>query len=275
MKMILVPIDFSADSINALEHAIIIANKIDASVRLIHVVKSKKFEPPFVINEFTSILSNSIDDFMKRIIEKYAKKVKAGMDFKIREGKIYREICNQAKYDDAYLIIMGTHGVSGFEEKVIGSNAYRVVVNSPCPIITIRQKFNPIEPRKIILPIDMSKETRKKIPFVTEYALNFNSEIHVIGVSNVNSNDIKQKLTLYCNQVEEYLNEKKLAVHKDIIMNNDITESIIQYAVKNDAQLIAIMTEQLNRLAFWLGPTAQEIVNNSPIPVMSFSSLIF
>jgi len=58
-------------------------------------------------------------------------------------------------------------------------------------------------------------------------------------------------------------------------MNNDITESIIQYAVKNDAQLIAIMTEQLNRLAFWLGPTAQEIVNNSPIPVMSFSSLIF
>ncbi|NSW44609.1 MAG: universal stress protein [Bacteroidales bacterium] len=275
MKTILVPIDFSADSINALEHAILIANKIDASVRLIHVVKSKNFEPPFVINEFTSTMSNSIDDFMKRIIDKYANKVKAGMDFKIREGKIYREICNQAKYDDAYLIIMGTHGVSGFEEKVIGSNAYRVVVNSPCPIITIRQKFNPVEPKKIILPIDMSKETRKKIPFVTEYALNFNSEIHVLGVSDTNSVDIKKKLTLYCNQVEDYLSEKKLNVHKEIIMNNDITNSIIQYALKNDAQLITIMTEQLNRLAFWLGPTAQEIVNNSPIPVMSFSSLIF
>jgi len=275
MKIILVPIDFSADSINALEHAILIANQIVASVRLIHVVKSKNFEPPFVINEFTSTMSNSIDDFMKRIIDKYAKKVKGGMDFKIREGKIYREICNQAKYDDAYLIIMGSHGVSGFEEKVIGSNAYKVVVNSPCPIITIRQKFNPIEPKRIILPIDMSKETRKKIPFVTEYALNFNSEIHILGVSDTNSVDIKKKLTLYCNQVEDYLTEKKLNVHKEIIMNNDITNSIIQYAVKNDAHLITIMTEQLNRLAFWLGPTAQEIVNNSPIPVMSFSSLIF
>jgi nucleotide-binding universal stress UspA family protein len=105
MKTILVPIDFSADSINALEHAIIIANKVEASIRLIHVVKSKNFEAPFVINEFTSTLSNSIDDFMKRILEKYEKKVKGGMDFKIREGKIYREICNQAKYDDAYLII--------------------------------------------------------------------------------------------------------------------------------------------------------------------------
>ena len=275
MKTILVPIDFSADSINALEHAIIIANKVEASIRLIHVVKSKNFEAPFVINEFTSTLSNSIDDFMKRILEKYEKKVKGGMDFKIREGKIYREICNQAKYDDAYLIIMGTHGVSGFEEKVIGSNAYRVVVNAPCPIITIRQKYSPITPKKIVLPIDMSKDTRKKIPFVTEYALMFGAEIHILGVSDVNSTDIKKKLTLYSNQIEEYLTEKKIKVNKEIIMNKDITESIIQYAEKNDSNLIAIMTEQVDRIAFWLGPAAQEIVYHSTVPVMSFSSLIF
>lgn len=273
--MILVPIDFSTDSINALEHAIIIANKVEASIRLIHVVKSKNFEAPFVINEFTSTLSNSIDDFMKRILEKYEKKVKGGMDFKIREGKIYREICNQAKYDDAYLIVMGTHGVSGFEEKVIGSNAYRVVVNAPCPIITIRQKYKPVTPKKIVLPIDMSKDTRKKIPFVTEYALTFGAEIHILGVSDVNSTDIKKKLSLYSNQVEEYLTEKNIKVKKDIMMNKDITESIIQYAEKNEANLIAIMTEQVNRIAFWLGPAAQEIVNHSPIPVISFSSLIF
>ncbi len=275
MKTILVPIDFSADSINALEHAIIIANKVEASIRLIHVVKSKNFEAPFVINEFTSTLSNSIDDFMKRILDKYEKKVKGGMDFKIREGKIFREICNQAKYDDAYLIVMGTHGVSGYEEKVIGSNAYRVVVNAPCPIITIRQKFGPVTPKKIVLPIDMSKDTRKKIPFVTEYAMMFGAEVHILGVSDVNSADIKKKLSLYSNQIEEYLTEKNIKVKKEIIMNKDITESIIQYAEKNDANLIAIMTEQVSRIAFWLGPAAQEIVNHSPVPVMSFSSLIF
>lgn len=108
MKIILVPIDFSSDSINALKYAIIIANKVKASIRLIHVVKSKNFEAPFVINEFTSTLSNSINDFMKCILEKYKKKkLKTGINFKIREGKIYRKICNQAKYYDAYLYNYG------------------------------------------------------------------------------------------------------------------------------------------------------------------------
>lgn len=43
MKSILVPIDFSGDSINALEHAILIANKVEANIKMIHVVKKKKF----------------------------------------------------------------------------------------------------------------------------------------------------------------------------------------------------------------------------------------
>lgn len=275
MKTILVPIDFSTSSINALEHAVIIANKIGTSIRLIHVVKSKNFEPPFVINEFTSTLSNSIDDFMKRILDKYANEVKEGMDFKIRHGKIFREITNQAKYDDAYLIVMGTHGVSGFEEKLIGSNAYRVVVNSPCPIITIRENYKPVTPQKIVLPIDLSKDTRKKVPFVTEYAMIFDAEVHILGVSDTYSGDIEKKLTLFTNQVEDYLKEKNIKVQKELLMNNNITTSIIQYAQNNNANLIAIMTEQVPRIAFFLGQAPHEIINHSPIPIMSFSSLLF
>lgn len=70
-------------------------------------------------------------------------------------------------------IIMGTHGVSGFEEKIIGSNSNCVVVNAPCrPIITIRQKYSPTLPKKIVLPIDMSKDTRKKKSFCNKIRSN-------------------------------------------------------------------------------------------------------
>jgi len=275
MKKIVVPIDFSADSINALEHAIIIANKAEAQIRLMHVVKSKNFEAPFVINDFSSTTGKNIDDFMKMILDKFKSKAEFGMDYKIREGKIYKEICNQAKYDDAYLIVMGTHGASGFEEMVIGSNAYRVVVHTPCPIITIRQKFAPIEPKRIILPIDLSKDTRKKVPFVTEYALLFNAQVDVVGVSELDSSDVQNKLALYTTQVENYLKEKNIPTTNKILLGNDISESINAYTKENDAQLVAIMTEQISRLAFWLGPHAQEIVNHSTVPVMSFSPYVF
>lgn len=275
MKSILVPIDFSADSINALEHAILIANKVEATIKMIHVVKKKNFEAPFVINEFTSTLSNSIEDFFKKILEKYQKKAKYGIEYKIREGKIFTEICNQAKYDDAYLIVMGTHGVSGFEEKILGSNAYKVVIDSPCPIITIRKKYAPCEPKRIILPIDVTKDTRKKVPFVAEFAQIFKSEVHVIGVAETEAESVKKKLTLYTNQTEDYLKNRNIKTKKQIITGNDMTASILTYANDQKANLIAIMTEQPNPFALIMGLTAHNIVNESNIPVISFSPYLF
>ena len=65
--------------------------------------------------------------------------LKAGeFNYKIRKGKVHVEIANQAKYSDAMLVIAGTHGVTGFEEFWIGSNAYRIVTYAPCPVITVR-----------------------------------------------------------------------------------------------------------------------------------------
>lgn len=275
MKSILVPIDFSGDSINALEHAILIANKVEANIKMIHVVKKKNFEAPFVINEFTSTLSNSIEDFFKKILEKYQKKVKYGIEYKIREGKIFTEICNQAKYDDSYLIVMGTHGVSGFEEKILGSNAYKVVIDSPCPIITIRKKYTPSEPKKIILPIDVTKDTRKKVPFVAELAHIFKSEIHVLGVAETEAESVKKKLILYTNQTEDYLKNRNIKTKKQILTGSDMTASILNYANEQKANLIAIMTEQPNPFALIMGLTAHNIVNESNIPVISFSPYLF
>ncbi len=273
--MIIVPIDFSLDSINALEHAIIIANKIKAKIKMIHVIKSKKTEAPFIINDFVSTSTNSIEDFFKKIMDKYAKKAKNGLEYKIREGKIYDEICNQAKYDDAYLIVMGTHGISGFEEKILGSNAYKVVVNSPCPIITIRKAYSPCEPKRILLPIDVTKDTRKKVPFVTEYAKYFNAEVFVLGVAETESVTVKRKLTLYTEQTENYLKSKEINVQKAIITGNEMTATILNFAQENTINLIAIMTERPNPFTIIMGLNAHNIVNESPVPVMSFSPFLF
>jgi len=270
MKNILVPIDFSADSINAFEHAIFIANKLNANIRLIHVKKNKNFEAPFYFKDFNLSVGKSVEDFMNVLINKYKQEVKNQLDYKIREGKVYIEITNQAKYDDSFLIVMGTHGVSGFEELWIGSNAYRVVSNSPCPIITIRNGFLHKNLENIIIPIDLSIDSRKKVPFVTEIAMLFKSKVHIIGVSELKSPDILSKLNSYCSQVEEYLKDKKVDYLKNILTGSNITELTINYANSVNAELITIMTEQNSNSAFWLGPYAQQMVNHSPIPVCCF-----
>lgn len=272
MKKILVPIDFSADSVNALEHAISFANIIEADVRMIHVKRSKNFEMPFYFKDFDLVVGKSLDDFMNILIEKYKGQLKTKLDYKIREGNVFKEITNQAKYDDAYLIIMGTHGASGFEELMIGSNAFRVVSNAPCPIITIRNGFEHKELKNVVMPIDFSKETRQKVPFVTELARFFGATVHVIGVAEISSVDITSKINTYCTQVEEYLKEKGVKCTKEVLVGSNITDITIEYGKKVNAELITIMTDQLTNAAFWLGPYAQQMVNHSPIPVLSIRS---
>ena len=272
MKKILVPIDFSADSVNALELAISYANVIGANVRMIHVKKSKNFEIPFYFKDFDLVVGKSLDDFMNILVDKYKGEVKNMLDYKIREGNIYKEITNQAKYDDSYLIIMGTHGVSGFEELWIGSNAFKVVSNAPCPIITIRNGFVHKHLKNIVMPIDLSKDTRQKVPFVTEFAKFFNATVHVIGVSETSDIELISRITKYTSQVEEYLKEKDVPCTKTIFSGSNITDLTIDYATKVKAEMIAIMTEQVKNTAFWLGPYAQQMVNHSPIPVLSIHS---
>ncbi len=270
MKKIIVPIDFSKDSINALEHAVWISNAVGADLRIIHVTKSKNFEMPFHIENFDKMIGKSLEDFMQLIYKKYKSKVKCKLDYKIRIGKVYREIVNQAKYDDAYMIIMGTHGVSGFEEMWIGSNAYRVVSNAPCPVLTIRHGFLRCVVKNFVLPIDVTSDTRKKVPFTAELAKFLKSNVHVLLVSESSSPTIKKKIDNYGKQVQEYLTKAGVRNVLAYGIGDNITDETINYAKSIGADLISIMSEQPeNPQNLWLGAYAQQMVNHSPLPVLS------
>ena len=269
IKRILVPIDFSGDSINALEFAIKFANKLNAKLRLIYIKSNKNFDVPFFFKD-AEVNKVSVESFFDIIIKKYKSKIVVDFDYKIREGKVFKEIVNQAKYDDTDLIIMGTHGVSGFEAYWIGSNAYKVVSNSPCPVITIRNGFMRRGLTKIVMPIDISKSSRQKINYTADLAELYDAEIHIVSVRETKRPMIIKRLDNYVSQTKEYLENRNIKVITSDLFGSNITDITIDYAKKVDAELISIMTEQVeNASNLWLGRYAQQMVNNSPIPVLS------
>lgn len=269
MKQILVPIDFSSDSINALEHAIVIANKTGANLRMIYVCTKKKPGIPLYFKDLTSEGQYSPEKFFKILIEKYKEKINVAFDYVIREGRVYREITNQAKDDNADLIIMGSHGVSGFEAYFIGSNAYRVVSNAECNVITIRNGFLRIGMKNIVMPIDISKNTRIKVDTTARIAELCNATIHVVTVRETDKPKVIKRLEQYSQQVYSYLESKNINYIKADLSGRNITDITISYANKVNAELISIMTEQMENTAnLWLGKYAQQMVNSSPVPVL-------
>lgn len=269
MKQIIVAIDFSKTSLNALTYAIHLANKAKADVQMVWVDNTTSEE--VVFEGFAHEERNEKVGLLKELQKEYTNKLKGGkLDFKTRKGKVYIEISRQAKSVSADLIIAGTHGVSGFEEFWIGSNAYRIVTNAPCPLITLRHNCENCDIRKIVIPIDSSQETRQKIPIASQIAQLFNSEIHILSLYSTPLKSVQKRVDNYAQHVIDYFEERKIKYITVIKESENITRTTIDYAESVEADLIAIMTEQETTTAnLFLGPYAQQMVNHSPVPVLS------
>lgn len=271
-KIIILAMDFSEGAMNALHFAINIANGIKSNLMMVWVDKSK--------NPGT-VYSNAFDprlEAKKRfeaIVEEYKDKLHGGKFlYKMRNGKVHKEIANQAKYHDATLIIAGTHGTSGFDEFWIGSNAYKIVANAECPVITLRFDEDYSKPiRNILVPIDSTQETRQKVPFAAFVAKCFGANIQLLSIYTSNVKTIRDLVDEYGEQIKKFLDERELAYTQESIEVVNVTDGTIEYAIKNKSDLITIMTDQESApMNLFLGPYAQQMVNHSPVPVLSIRS---
>jgi nucleotide-binding universal stress UspA family protein len=271
MKTIISAIDFSDCSINALEHAISIANKSKSNLLMLWV-NNPNTTKTILSSDLSDDLLEEVEHQFTRLMNKYENQLPdSKLDYIIREGKVYKEIVNQAKESDAWLIVAGTHGSSGFEEFWIGSNANRIVTSSPCPVITIRAGIQVSRDlAKIVVPIDSSMETRQKIPYVSDLANMFGAEVHLLALYSTTVENVRGTIMSYTKQAAKYLKERNVNYVITELESENISTSTIEYARIIDANLIAIMTEQEKTAAnLWLGPYAQQMVHHSPIPVLS------
>ncbi len=268
-KVILVGIDFSECSINALEHALTIAEKAEADLTMVWVNRPVSGKAIYQIDS-EHIIPEATKRF-EEFIAKYSKNLtKTNINYIIRKGKVYREIVDVADELDAFLIVVGTHGASGFEEFWIGSNANRIVTATHRPVITIRGGvFIEKNLSKIVMPIDSSVESRQKVPMTTLLAKYFDAEIHILAMYTSPFESIRAVIREYVIQTERYFTENEVRFVTEHLEADNITNDTIDYAIKIDANLISIMDEQeISPANLWLGPYAQQMVNRSPIPVL-------
>jgi nucleotide-binding universal stress UspA family protein len=270
MSNIVVGIDFSKSSIKAFEYALGVASKTGLDIKLTYV--SKRRDVDTILPEGSKSKPTSVEKGFDKLIKKHESAIPGKITYRILTGKIYEEITNLAKYTESWLIIAGAHGMSGYEEFWVGNNASKIITYANKPVITIKKNYkiktNPIE--KIVIPIDSTFETIQKVPFTIELAKHFKAQINVLSLyssklKNIEErveNNTKEALSLVMKSGLRYINEKAIS--------DNITRATIEYAEKRNADLISIMTEQeFSSQSSLMGTYAQQMVNQSPIPVLS------
>jgi nucleotide-binding universal stress UspA family protein len=265
MKTIIVPMDFSNEALPGLNLALMLANKTKANVQMVHVIKNND-------NTYHEELENDrqlAEKRFKDILQKY--KEKTNLSYTIKEGKVFKEINDLANtYDDA-LTVLTAHGESGFEELFIGGNAYKIVSHSKNPVITVRRSAIPLNINKIVLPLDITFQTREKVPYTAELTKLFNSEIHLLSVRLTHIKSIEEKLQQYIGQVASYLGAQNIPCKVEHFQGDNLTDITLDYARTINADLISIMTEQEKSASnLLLGSYAHQMINKAFIPVLSF-----
>jgi nucleotide-binding universal stress UspA family protein len=276
IKKILIPLDFSETSMLALEHATNLAKIEDSKVILIHVLKSGSYSNvlPSITGEGVGVvLRDEISSKMNEIGNKF--KAETGVDYEIvlAEGNVASQVVDTAHELEVDLIMMGTHGVSGFQEFFMGSNAYRVFTAAMCPVLTVQSHAKSLGAKKIMLPLDSSPHTRDKVRYAVAMAKAFDSEILIRALITPNHEEEKNIFNLKVQQTEEHLANHGVKYSSDFIYGDDIAEMTLEEAKKEKADLIIIMTEQEASTGLFIGQYAQRIVNHSRIPVLGITPL--
>lgn len=271
MKNIIVAVDFSDCSVNALEHAIRIAQKGSFNIIMVWVNNPTTTKILLESNQSLDMIREVENQFNKLVANYSGALTSSSISFSIREGKVYHQIALEAKEKEAFLVIAGTHGTSGFEEFWIGSNAYKIVLLAPCPVITIRAGINiNKELGRILMPVDSTPETRQKASFTAKVAKLFQAEIYVLALYSTGISTVQETVNNYAKQVIRFLEEEKIKCHFESLRADNLARAAMDYAAKIDANLVSIMTEQETSASnLWLGPYAQQLINHSPIPVLS------
>ncbi|AFM06092.1 universal stress protein UspA-like protein [Bernardetia litoralis DSM 6794] len=283
-KNILVPIDFSTRSYAALAAAADIANQFDSKITLLHIIDVPETQRPEYQLALDTVgnyenskkedipaILYSMKETKRQLREATEKYPKITFDEKVVFDRVHRQIYTVVEGTDVDLIVMGSTGASGLGEVFIGSNTQKVVRNSSCPVLVIKDDEGNFNPRNIVFASDFSEmggEAARLFPF---FKTLYGSTLHLLNIvtpSTFEATPTTQK------RMEDFVTDLKVD-KADYTINifNYYTEEegILTFAEDNKADMILLGTHGRKGFSrFMMGSIAENVANHSEIPVFVF-----
>lgn len=256
---IMVPFDFTEVAEYAIQHALVIAKRVENKIALVHIVK----------NDASEQEKTNAEKKLKEVADETQRKHKIETNAFVREGSIFYTIGDIATELEANLVIMGTHGIKGMQ-KLTGSWALKVIVSvsEKIPFIVVQGPPQNEQFERIVFPVDIRKETREKLNWVAYLAKYYNVKIDIFkrGAAalrkNIEGNIAFARKFLKSHKIDYEIHTAE-GKHPFPVETLNFSKSI-------NADLVLIMTtKNIGFTDYVMGPDEQYIIANSAkIPVM-------
>ncbi|MCH2489368.1 MAG: universal stress protein [Flavobacteriales bacterium] len=277
MKTIVVPTDFSLHSENALRTAACIAKKNNAAILVIHMagitdglLTKAQANSALESVYYVKLAEKQFAEFLDK---PYLSDVSVSQA--VKKYRNFSEINDVAKEHNASLIVMSSHGSSGLEEVLIGSNTEKVVRSSEVPVLVIKQFISNFNMDSGVFASNFSEENIEAYKNAKDFFNRFEARMNLVYVNtpgrNFKSSQEIDAILFHFFEGAGYSNPTERVRDVTVISDYSVEEGIFSYSQLIDADIIAIPTHGRKGLAHLLkGSISEDIANHSILPVVTF-----
>jgi len=272
MKKILIPTDFSQNAEYALKVAAQIAKKNNGEIILLHMLELPHQSSDAIgsgtdIPEIMFFKNAAIRKLEELMDEDYLDGLKVSdiVQFELA----FDGILKISQINNVDLIVMGSHGASGYKEMFIGSNAEKVVRNSDVPVLIIKKEQGDFEVNNFVFASDFADEAKKPFEKAVEFANKFDATLHLVMVNTPNNFKSTSNAEEIMKNFVSGFNVKNIATH--IYNETNVEKGILNFANTINADLIGMSTHGRKGLShFFNGSISEDLVNHAKLPVVTF-----
>lgn len=273
MYKILVPVDFSKKSEFAVKMSAQIGKKIKSEIHLLHLVELPSGIVDMGAGSNFSIPASMM--YLRKVKEKIIHLKNTFFDsdhiikYSIKFENPFEGIRNYTQKNDINLIVMGSKGVSDFEEMIIGSNTEKVVRTSNIPVVVVKTDNDKFKFKKLVFASNFDDENKAAFLDFLTFAKKFNSQIHLLKINTISN--FESSYTTH-KKIKDFVKGFNLK-RKTITIYNDasVVKGIINFAKEIDADVIALTTHGRSGLSsLFNGSIAKSVSKNVLRPVITF-----
>lgn len=274
ISKILVPIDFSDIANNAINTAIAIAKKQQATIHLLHVMTVNAYSQSYMLHgtafNYEGLINDDIISNVQKFRDKLIEEHKINIIASTQIGDIPTSVNQYVKENEIDLVVIGTHGASGWKEFFIGSNAMSVIKECEVPVLTIPPTFTKIKFDHILYPVRNVVGVIEKYDYIKPIIDKDNAKVYLLGVDDEENKDDIESIENNIKNIQHLITDQNLNLVSAIKYSNNIAEIVLEESKKDAYDLMIINAILDNDWSnFFSGNYTQQIINHSKIPVLA------
>jgi nucleotide-binding universal stress UspA family protein len=274
MKTLVVPTDFSSVSVNALNYAVDMAQAINAGLMLLHVYNVPVSFTEAPVAPVTSISLEEVkrssvemlEDLKKNLIIQTAGKIQVYSESRL--GEPIEELEAICKSLDPMAVIMGSHGVTGFERMIMGSTTLNAIKHLKCPVIVIPPGTTYHGIRKIGLACDFENVVQSTpVEYIKNIVREFGADLYVLNVQDKRDDEAEEPMmdTVYLDAMLEDVRPNYVQ-----LTGKNVVESITSFAENNNLDLVMMIPKKHTFIdSLFHKSQSKELITHAHIPIVS------